>query len=80
MFPSFGAVGAPTIKRIEAMTKSIKEKSAQDVSDDLLNQVSGGSTLDLSINRQDVATLQVRNDLMGNLPTHMICSSCHGCG
>ena len=62
------------------MTKSIKEKSAQDVSDDLLNQVSGGSTLNLSINRQDVATLQVRNDLMGNLKTHMICSSCHGCG
>ena len=61
------------------MTKSIKEKSAQDVSDDRLNQVSGGS-LNLSIVRHDVAQLHVRSDLMGKIKSVMICSSCHGCG
>jgi len=61
------------------MTKSI-EKSVQDVSDDRLDQVSGGSSFSLAISRHDVARLQTRNDLMGSLKSHMICSSCHGCG
>jgi hypothetical protein len=67
-------------QRIEAMTKSINEKLAQDISEDRLDQVSGGSALNLSIHRQDVAQLQVRNDLMGRIRSVMICSSCHGCG
>jgi len=61
------------------MTKSIKEVSNQCVSDDRLNNVSGGA-LNLSIVRQDVAQLQVRSDLMGKIKSVMICSSCHGCG
>ena len=60
------------------MTKSIKEKSVQDVSDDRLDQVSGG--LSLAISTQVVSRFQVRNDLLGSLKNHMICSSCHGCG
>ena len=64
----------------EIMTKCIKEKSVQDVSDDRLDQVSGGSAFSLAISRQDVATLSVRSNLLGSLKSRMICSSCHGCG
>ena len=62
------------------MTKSVKEKLVQDVSDERLDQVSGGSAFSLSINTQVVARLQVRSNLLGSLSNRMICSSCHGCG
>jgi hypothetical protein len=69
------------------MTKSSNEKSAQDVSDDLLNETSGGASFahsasgfSLAITRHDVAKLTLRSNLMDKLKQVSICSSCHGCG